>query len=290
MNPALPPGEVFKKRERKGGVKFADLHLHTIFSDSTYTPKELIADALKAGLSCIAVVDHDCVDGITPTIREAKGKNIEVIPGIEISAEYKGAEIHFLGYFIDYKNRDFTRKLSFLKDNRIQRIYQIIDKLKKINISLNPKAVFRLSEKGTVGRLHVARAMVNEGIIKTTGEAFKKYIGEDCPAYVCGFRFSPQEAIKTIEDVGGTAVLAHPYILSEQNLIQKFLSYGLKGIEVYYPEHTKGLVKTYLKIAEKYNLLITGGSDCHGKAKRAVRIGSVKIPYDLVEKLKDGRA
>lgn len=268
-------------------MRFADLHLHTIFSDSTYTPKELVNDACKSGLSCISVVDHDCIDGIMPTIREAKGRDLEVIPGIEISAQYQDTEIHFLGYFIDYKNKEFIKKLLFLKNNRIERVYKMLDKLSKMGVSLNPNSVFKLAEKGTVGRLHVARAMVSEGFIKTSAEAFKKYIGEKCPAYVCGFRFTPQEAIKVIRDAEGIAVLAHPYILGDQRLIFKFIGYGLRGIEVYYPEHTKNMVNTYLNIARDCDLLVTGGSDCHGKAKREIRIGSVKIPYALVERLKN---
>lgn len=275
--------------ERKGGVKFADLHLHTLFSDGTYTPKELISKSLNAGLAAISVVDHDTVDGIAPTIETAKTEDIEVLSGIELSAEENGSEIHILGYLIDYKDEDLRKKLEFLRENRIERIYKILDKLKDIGIRLEAKAVFAIAKGGTVGRLHVARGMVAEGLVNSIQAAFQKYIGDRCPAYVCNFKFSPQDAIKCIRDAGGIPVLAHPYTLNRDNLIPKFIDYGLMGLEAYYPEHTQGMTNFYLGLAKKYNLLVTGGSDCHGNAKPEIKIGSVKIPYELVEKMKEAQ-
>jgi predicted metal-dependent phosphoesterase TrpH len=241
------------------------------------------------GLSAIAVVDHDTVDGIAPTIEIAKTKDIEVLPGIELSAEYDGLEIHLLGYLIDYKRKELLEKLEFLRKNRIERIYKIVSKLKEIGIPLEAEAVFDIAKGATVGRLHVARAMVNTGLVSSTLEAFHKYIGDKSPAYVCNFRFSPVDAIKLIKEVDGIAVLAHPYTLNRDDLIPKFIDYGLMGLEVYYPEHTQGMVNFYLEFAQKYNLLVTGGSDCHGNAKPEAKIGSVKIPYELVEKLKEAK-
>jgi len=267
-------------------MKFADLHLHTLFSDGTYTPEELTTESIRAGLSTIAVVDHDTTDGIEPAIEIAKTKNIEVLSGIELSAEHDGLEIHILGYLIDYKRKEFQAKLKFLRKNRIERIYKIVDKLKDIGIKLEAEAVFDIAKQGTVGRLHVARAMVKTGVVSSIIEAFQKYIGDKSPAYVCNFRFSPLDAIKLIREVGGIPVLAHPYTLNKDALIPKFIDYGLMGLEVYYPEHTQGMVNFYLGLAQKYNLLVTGGSDCHGNAKPEAKIGSIKIPYALVEKLK----
>jgi len=271
-------------------MKFADLHLHTLFSDGTYTPEELIQEAEKQGLSAISVVDHDTVEGIEPTIEIAKSKNIEVLSGIELSAEYDGLEIHILGYLIDYKRKDLLERLDSLKENRIERIYKILDKLKGMGIILKAETVFDLSKQGTVGRLHIARAMVKDGWVSSIWEAFHKYIGDKCPAYICGFRFSPTEAIKLIKDVDGIPVLAHPYTLNRDELIPQFVEQGLLGLEAYYPQHTQGMVNFYLNLATKFNLLVTGGSDCHGNAKPEVKIGSMKIPYELVEKLKAAKA
>lgn len=267
-------------------MKFADLHLHTIFSDGTYSPLELIAESKKAGLSTIAVVDHDTVEGIGETLEIAKTANIEVLSGLELSAEYDSTEIHILGYLIDYKNNGLMEKLETLKKNRIDRIYKIVDKLKDIGISLNPQDIFALAKQGTVGRLHVARALVSGGKVSSIFEAFQKYIGDKCPAYILGFKLSPKEAIKLIKDAGGISVLAHPYTLNNDELILEFIHYGLMGLEVYYPEHSQAMINFYLNLAKSHNLVVTGGSDCHGNAKPEVRIGSIKIPYELVERLK----
>jgi predicted metal-dependent phosphoesterase TrpH len=271
-------------------MRFADLHLHTVYSDGTYTPQELLVEASKQGLAAIAVVDHDTVAGIEPTLNIAEEKNIEVLPGTELSVEYDGLEVHILGYLIDYKSHYLIEKLNELKQIRIERIYKIVGKLKDMGMGLTAESVFEIAKQGTPGRLHIARAMAKEGFVGSLGEAFQKFIGDRCPAYVCGFKFSPQEAIKLIRDVGGIPVLAHPYILNRDELITQFVDYGLMGLEVYYPEHTQSMVNFYLNLAKKFNLLVTGGSDCHGNAKPEVKIGSIKIPYELVEKLKQTKA
>lgn len=267
-------------------MKYADLHLHTIFSDGTYTPKQLIQEACRVGLSAIAIADHDNVDAIEPALKEYRGKKIEVIPAIELSAEHEDSEIHILGYLIDYKNKHLKERLAFLRRNRIERVYKMVDKLVSMGINLKPEAVFALAENATVGRLHIARAMVNEGFIKSTAEAFYKYIGDKSPAYVCGFKLSPLNAINLIKSSGGIAVLAHPYLIKDEKLIPSLVRHGLRGLEIYYPEHSKAAIKHFLKLAKKFDLLATGGSDCHGKAKPEAKIGSIKIPYELVEKLK----
>ncbi len=270
-------------------MKFADLHLHTIFSDGTYTPQELISVSLKSGLSAIAVVDHDTTSGVEPAIKIGNERGIEVLAGVELSAEYEGLEVHILGYLIDYKNRRLIDTLEFLRKNRIERIYKIVDKLRSIDIQLEADSVFDIAAGGTVGRLHVARAMLKAGLIGSIAEAFRKYIGDKSPAYVCNFKFSPVEAIKLIKEAGGIPVLAHPYTINNDELIPRLVDDGLMGLEVYYSEHSQAMVNFYLGLAKKYNLLVTGGSDCHGKAKPEVKMGSVKIPYELVEKLKEAQ-
>lgn len=270
-------------------MKYADLHLHTVFSDGTYTPDELIRESKKAGLSAIAVVDHDTVEGIEPSLKAGGRQEVEVIPGIELSAEYEGLEVHLLGYLIDYRNKRLKEILAVLKKNRIERIHKIVGKLKDLGLALGADTVFGLSGEGSVGRLHVARAMVKQGLVGSTAEAFQKYIGDKGPAYVCNFKLSPAEAIKLIRETGGVPVLAHPHTLSRDELIGRFAEYGLMGLEAYYPEHSQGMINFYLDLARKYNLLVTGGSDCHGNAKPEARIGSLKIPYKLVEELKQAK-
>jgi predicted metal-dependent phosphoesterase TrpH len=209
-----------------------------------------------------------------------------VLAGVELTCEYNGVEIHLLGYLIDYKNINLLKRLEFLKKSRVERVYKIIDKLKEINIDLKAQDIFNIAHGGTVGRLHIARAMVKAGIVDSTNEAFQKFIGDKCPGYVCGFKLTPAEAIKLIKDVGGIPVLAHPYTLSNDELILQFIGFGLMGLEAYYPEHTQAMINFYLGLAQKHNLLVTGGSDYHGDVKPEVKIGSAKIPYSLVEKIK----
>jgi len=268
-------------------VKFADLHLHTLYSDGTYSPESLVHEAVNSGFSCIAVVDHDTVEGVEETIQAGLKVGLEVLSGIELTAEYDGVEVHLLGYFIDHRSLLLKEELLRLKKIRVERVYKIIERLKVMGVSLKAHTVFELGGKGTVGRLHIARAMVKEGIVSTTAEAFANFIGDNCPAYVCGFRFTPQEAIALIKNVGGLAVLAHPYSLHRDALIPELVKSGLLGLEVYYPEHTQSTINFYSQIARQYNLLVTGGSGCHGTAKPEVRLGMIKLPYDYVERLKE---
>jgi len=270
-------------------MRSADLHTHTNYSDGTSTPEELIAESVKAGLSAVAVTDHDTVEGVDRAIAAAAGGPLEVLPGIELTAEHEGLEIHLLGYLIDHNNGSFLEKLQFLKKVRVDRIYQICDKLKGLGLNLAPEKVLGLSSVGTVGRLHVAQAMVKEGLVNSTYDAFNKYIGDKCPAYTANFKLSPQEAIELIRKFSGIPVLAHPYSMARDDLIPKFAEYGLMGLEVYYLEHTKSMVDSYLHMAKKLNLLVTGGSDYHGKSKPNVYMGAMKIPYELVEKLKEAK-
>jgi len=270
-------------------MKYADLHLHTSYSDGTYTVEELLAKAKKAGLSCISVVDHDTTQAV-PLARE-KGKHlgIEVLSGVELTCAYAGREVHILGYLINERDSALIKKLRQIRQVRKKRIYQMLEKLKKMQIEVLPEEVFSLAHSQSVGRLHLARVLAKKGYASSITDAFSRFIGDDCPAYVCGFKLSIPEAIAIIQKTGGIPVLAHPYTLGNDELIFKFIDFGIKGLEVFYPEHTKEKVSTYKNIALKYNLLVTGGSDCHGKAKPAVLIGKVKIPYTLVQKLKQAQ-
>lgn len=268
---------------------FADLHLHTSFSDSSSSPEEVIRESVRAGLSAIAIVDHDTVDGLAPAIAAAQGKHIEVIPGIELTAQYEQLEVHILGYLIDYKNKDLAGKLDALKKIRTERIYKITEKLEESGVHLKAEKVFALAPGGSVSRLHVARAMVKEGLVSSISEAFQKYIGDKCPGYVLGFRLSPLEAVKLIKEVGGIPILAHPYSINNDAALIAIIESGVMGLEIYYPEHSQSMVNFYLDLAKKYNLLATGGSDYHGVAKPDISIGAIKIPYELVEKLKEAQ-
>ncbi|MFC1708521.1 PHP domain-containing protein [Candidatus Omnitrophota bacterium] len=265
--------------------KLADLHLHTFFSDGTFSPEQLVEQAKIAGLCCIAVTDHDCVDGIQPA-KEAAGDSLEVIAGIELSAEIDSKEIHVLGYFIDLNSARLKEEAAKIQIFRVKRVHGILEKLRGLGIDLSPDAVFTMAGKGTVGRLHIAKAMVAAGIVSNVYEAFSKYISNDGPAYVGKFSLTPQEAIRLIVEAKGIPVLAHPHNSNCDELIPSFARAGLRGLEVFYPEYSQAIIGYYQQIAQKYGLLVTGGSDCHGEAKPKIRVGKINIPYELVEEMK----
>jgi len=273
---------------------YADLHLHSTESDGQLTPTELVEKAKVLGFKAIALTDHDTISGLSEAQVAGAGVNLEVIAGIELSAidtrERGEVEVHVLGYYINYQDMTLQKVLKQIKHSRQNRAINMVKKLNDLNILISIENVEALAGSGTIGRPHIARAMEEAGYIKEIKEAFtKKYIGRGGLAYVERFKISPQEAIQLISDAGGLAVLAHPGFLSDQTAlgekeIKDYIDFGLAGLEVYYSKHKQDQLKYYEDIVKKYDLLITGGSDCHGGADSL--IGSVKLPYGYVEILK----
>ena len=267
-------------------MKYADLHIHTDFSDSTFSPEEVAKCASERGLSAIAICDHDCIDGIEPCADAASPLDIEVIPGIELTIEKQDAEIHILGYFIDWKTEWFRNRLKEMQEARVERIHKMVERLNTAGIDVKAEDVFKLAGRGTVGRLHLAQAMLKTGKVRSFREAFNKYIGFAKSCYAPHAKFSVQEAMELLLKVGGVPVLAHPGIMNKDEYVPELVKYGLKGIEAYHTDHNPGTVKHYEELARQYGLLVTGGSDCHGMGKGRPLIGTVRVPYELVEKLK----
>jgi len=268
-------------------VKFADLHVHTFYSDSTFSPEEVVTWAAKKGLSAVAICDHDSVDGIEPCKTSGKAVDVEIIPGIELTVEKSDVEIHILGYFFDYTAQWLKDKLKEMQEGRIDRIYKMVEKLNAEGVDVKAEDVFRLSGEGSVGRLHLAQAMLATGKVKTFKEVFNKYIGFQKSCYVSNVRFTPKEALDVLLRAGGVPVLAHPGIMNRDEYIPELIEYGLRGIEVYHTDHKPSVVKHYEELAGQYGLLMTGGSDCHGLGKGRVLLGGVRVPYELVEKLRE---
>ncbi|MBN2096931.1 MAG: PHP domain-containing protein [Candidatus Omnitrophica bacterium] len=267
-------------------IKYADLHLHSTFSDGTFSPEELVNLAQGKGLCCIAITDHDEVSAIAPASAAGKSCGLEVIPGVELSAEIDDCEVHILGYFIDWQASWFQQRLEKIRAVREKRIFAITEKLKSFGIDLDPEQILRQAHPGSVGRLHIARLLKEKGYVASIPEAFSSYLGNDRPCYVKKFKLTPGEAIEMIRQVNGLSVLAHPYHLSDDKITSDFVRWGIRGLEAYYPEHTPAATEHYLKLAEKNGLLVTGGSDCHGFGKDKSMLGAVKIPYQLVQALK----
>ena len=268
--------------------KFADLHIHTHYSDSTSSPQEVVEQSLAAGLSCIAITDHDTIDGIRPIMEIASQHDLEIISGLELSTEMNGKDIHILGYGFDYENREFQDQLKKMQDVRVERMEEMIVKLKKFGIdNIQLEEVCSLAKSQAVGRPHLARVLIEKGWVSNYRAAFDKYLAEGAAAYVPKFKQTPFEAIQLIKKVGGIAVLAHPMITSVDELIPGFAREGLEGLEVYYSNTTDTFIEFYEGIARKNSLLLTGGSDAHGQAKRHTYVGRRNIPYELVEKMKE---
>jgi hypothetical protein len=269
-------------------TKYADLHLHTNFSDGTFSPERVVMEANRLGFAAIAITDHDILDGIEPALSAGDQYGVEIIPGVELSAESDGEEIHILGFCMDWRDRQFRQKLQEFRESRRTRAMRIVDKLNQLGIDIEYDDVLKRADSTSIGRPHVATALVEKGHVATASEAFYRFLGDDRPAYVAKQRLSPAEAITMILNVGGVPVLAHPGIL-RQNIVPELVSSGLMGLEAFHPYHTVELSDYYCDLAKQYNLLITGGSDCHGLAKGKMAMGSVRLPYEYVDAMKKAR-
>ncbi len=265
-----------------------DLHLHTTASDGTLSPAELVRRAAALGLTYIAVTDHDTVDGIAAALAAARQfPGLTYIPGIEISTEVSGGEAHVLGYFIDHRDVELKRRLSELQESRRQRATRMVGKLAGLGLPLKLSRVHELAGEGSVGRPHVAAAMLERGYIQEFAEAFDQYIGNGGPAYVPRDKLTPAEAVGIILKAKGIPVLAHPKTVGEvAPMVRDMAAAGLLGIEVYYAEHDAAQVSEYLDMARQYRLIVTGGTDYHGIAtRREPDIGDVVIPGTVMPEL-----
>ncbi len=243
----------------------SDLHTHTYYSDGKFRPAELVKRAKEGGLECIAVTDHDNVDGIDEAIQAGKEIGVEVIPGVELSSEYDGREVHILGYFIDYKNTELLEHLSSFRVNRKTRAEKIVRKLNALEIPLTMGDVFdHVEGNASIGRPHIAYAMVDKNFVSNYYEAFVKYLGDYKPAYEKKPNVTTREAIQMISNAGGLSFLAHPGKAIKDNLLIAIMEQGIDGIEVVHPSHTADDVKYFQGMASQYFLLESGGSDFHG--------------------------
>ena len=264
----------------------ADLHLHTRFSDGTETPQRVVELAHQAGLSAIAITDHDNIEALAIAAPVAVHATLELIPGVEMSASADGLEVHILGFLFDVTHPRLTAHLADQQARRVQRVHEMVQRLQRIGVQIEAEEVLQIAGEGTVGRPHVARALLKHGYITTLAEAFKRYIGEGNPGFVPGSPLRPADIIRVIREAGGIPVLAHPVYLNHDELIEEFVHEGLVGLEVYHSGHTPEMIQRYERIADRFHLLKTGGSDFHGDAKEGSPIGAVKVPYQYVEALK----
>ncbi len=269
-----------------------DLHIHTTYSDGTYSPEMVVNTAIGCGLNVIALTDHDNVlsHKVAGDYVQKNNIDIEIIPGVEINTIYKGHEVHILGYFMDTKNSEFLNLMKSQQEARVKQTNEIIELLnKKAGIKIKFEDVKSLvAEGGSIGRPHIARAITNAGGVNNVMEAYAKYINDSSNVYVQRKTVSPHDACEIIYDAGGIPVFAHPIDVEiSDELAKELVSYGLRGIEAYHRKHSPAVVEHYSSLAEKYGLIITGGSDFHAPSVNhgAILMGKNFVPAWVYDEL-----
>lgn len=264
--------------ENKNEKKYIDLHVHSTASDGTLTPSEVAEYAKEKGLYAFALTDHDTVDGIEEAVKAA-GDGIIVIPGIEISADFNGTDIHILGLNIDYGNEEFLARINECKQLRTERNKKMIQKMNDLGFPITEDIINeRYGRDSSITRAHFARYLLDEGFVKTKEEAFEKYLNKGGPCYVSRVQMTPKCAIEIILKAGGHPVLAHPllYKLDKErviSLIDYLRGLGLEGLEAIYSRNTGEDDEFLAGIANRFGLYVTGGSDFHGSNKPDIDLG-----------------
>ena len=265
-----------------------DLHIHSTASDGRLTPAEVIREAAGRGLVYIALADHDSVDGIAAARAAAQSlPNLTVIPGIEISTDIPQGEVHILGYFIDYNDPQLLAQLEEFKNSRLRRAEQMVAKLADLGVRIDWQRVLEIAGTSTIGRPHIAQAMMEKDYIPSFKDAFDEYLGHGKPAYVEREKMLPAEAVAIIVKARGLPVLAHPLTTEDpEGLILELKPAGLVGMEAYYKDYTAEEVEGLVALAQKHGLIATGGSDFHGiEPDEETAIGGADVPLEAAERL-----
>lgn len=265
-----------------------DLHIHSTASDGRYSPQEIVRRAAGLGLETIALADHDSIDGIAPALEEARElKQLQFIPGVEVSTDVPSGEVHILGYFIDYTAGELAAALERFRGSREGRAQGMIARLAELGINISWERVREIAGDGAIGRPHIAQAMLEKGYISSIKEAFEKYIARDGPAYVEREKMTPVEAVQLILRNKGIAVMAHPFTIPEpEKMIVELKASGMAGIEAYYDGYASEEIGQLVAMARKHGLMVTGGTDYHGLDDgNETLMGGVDVPVAAVEEL-----
>ncbi len=269
-----------------------DLHIHSTASDGVFTPSEVVHLALEQGLKAIALTDHDTLGGVMEAQQAAAITGLEVIAGVEVNSEGGWGDLHFLGYYVDPENDLLQERLQEMQSVRVTRARKMLDRLRDMGMTLEWEKVRALAGGDSVGRPHIGRALKERYYVETVQEAFERFIGRDGPAYVPRLRLTPPEVIQAITGAGGIPVIAHPVHSGATAVkrIPEFVEYGLRGVEVYYPDHSPEDIEMLLGLCDEYGLLATGGTDFHGRGITGeMTPGSVHVPWECIERLREAR-
>lgn len=272
-----------KPPARKGGRR-VDLHTHTTFSDGLLTPEQLVERAVEKGLAALAITDHDSVEGLARGRAAAAGR-VEIVNGIELSSVMDGSDLHLLGYFVDADHEPLLARLRRFRQERRERVRAIVGRLADLGVRLDAEAVLAAGEPGVVGRPHVAAAMVRAGAVASPDEAFRRYLGAQGGAFVPRPVFRSDEAIALVHSANGVSVVAHPGAALADATIERLVDAGLRGLEVWHPQHTPSVRQRYRTLAARLGLMMTGGSDFHGQPQ-GTDLGGVPVPYSALTSLK----
>jgi len=272
-----------------------DLHTHTYASDGTYSPTALVTLAKEQGIEAIAVTDHDTIEGLPEAMEAGERLGVEVVPGMELSVEYGPGSMHILGLLINLEDKGLNDTLAKLQESRSSRNPQIIEKLNELGMPITMEEVEKISGGGQLGRPHIAAALVKNGHVNNTQEAFDKYLKKGASAYFERRRLSREEAADLIHGAGGLLILAHPGTLAVNgskfyNLLAELKDAGFDGIEVFYNNHSHAEEDRLMKIADKLEFIISGGTDFHGENKPSIKLGvgygNMAIPYEVLQEMK----
>ncbi len=277
-------------------MKPVDLHVHSTKSDGTFTPKALVDYALQKGLAAFALTDHDTIEGLSEALSYAEDKPVEVVPGIEFSTEYEKKDVHVVGLYIRYDAPAFSSKLQSFVDSRIQRNIKMCRNLQNAGIDITFEKLCEENPGAVITRAHYAAYLLNHGYIADRAEAFAKYIGDDCPYYIPREKVTPAQAVDLILQAGGVPILAHPPLyhmekINLENLVGKLKENGLMGIETLYSSYTAQDERDMFRLAKKYDLLPSGGSDFHGENKPGLDLGcgygKLFVPEEMWENIRN---
>ncbi len=263
----------------------ADLHIHTTASDGELSPEAVLRLAAAINLKALAITDHDSVEAVRASATDGTRYHIMVVPGVEISCDYKDEEVHLLGYYINPEDKGLAFVLERLRKSRYYRMRKMIEQAVSLGLQIGDAERQSLLENSSPGRVHLAKLLVKRGFAPSIKAAFGRYLDKGKPLYAERFKLTPAEIIPMIINAGGVPVLAHPGLLKDKKIIAAIIKAGIRGIEVYYPLHSPGLIKDLLRLAAVHKLIPTGGSDFHGLNMRQDKIGAAGVSLGILKDL-----
>jgi 3',5'-nucleoside bisphosphate phosphatase len=268
-------------------LEYIDLHIHSSYSDGLLSPEEIVRYAREYHLRAISITDHDSIAGFAEASAAGKRYNIEVIPGIELSTRFADITVHLLGYFFDTNNSDIIEYVIQNRNIREERAKKIVARLHELGMKISFELVKLRANGGVIGRPHIADVLLEEGYVYSFRDAFEKYLGENKAAYIQKPALEPEEGIRLVHNAGGLVFIAHPAVEITDAVIMHLIALGLDGIEVYHPKHLQTDIDHYMQIVQAHDLLICGGSDCHGpRNSNDIMLGTVPVPLVHLEQMK----